>query len=116
MYIGDSFDNEGNRSTVKAIVFDLSAFNHIDASGLQVFVDVRTDVERWAGTQVQFYFAHVHPELIESIEYFLSKKGKQVGKVVQESESSDSLEQADLEANDPGPSKEYVPVDIYFAV
>jgi sodium-independent sulfate anion transporter 11 len=84
---GDAF-GQRSKSVLKAIVFDLASVNHMDASGLQSLVDVRVDVERWAGGPVQFYFAHVHPELIDLIDYFLIKKGRQVGKVVQEQESS----------------------------
>jgi sodium-independent sulfate anion transporter 11 len=86
---GDAF-GQRSKSLLKAIVFDLSSVNHMDASGLQALVDVRVDVERWAGGPVQFYFAHVNPELTELIDYFLVKKGKQVGKVIQEQESSSS--------------------------
>jgi sodium-independent sulfate anion transporter 11 len=84
---GNAF-GQRSKSVLKAIVLDLASVNHMDASGLQSLVDVRVDVERWAGGPVQFYFAHVHPELIDLVDYFLIKKGRQVGKVVQEQEST----------------------------
>ena len=62
--------NQHKKNILRALVFDLSAVNHIDATGLQILIDARSDVENWAGDKVPFFFAHVHPEVRSSIEYF----------------------------------------------
>jgi sodium-independent sulfate anion transporter 11 len=63
-------ETHSKRNVLRALVFDLSAVNHIDATGLQILIDARADVESWAGEKVPFFFAHVHPEVRSSIEYF----------------------------------------------
>jgi sodium-independent sulfate anion transporter 11 len=60
------------KPVLEAIVFDFSAVNGIDATGVQTLVDIRRGVERFAGHEVFFYFAHVHPRLERVLHYFLS--------------------------------------------
>jgi sodium-independent sulfate anion transporter 11 len=56
---------------LEAIVFDFSAVNGIDATGLQTLVDIKREVENYSGGRVLFYFAHVHPQFRRVLQYFL---------------------------------------------
>ncbi|KAJ3073165.1 hypothetical protein HDU98_002137 [Podochytrium sp. JEL0797] len=44
---------------LRAVVFDFSAVNHIDYTGLQTLLDCKEDLERFAGRSVPFHFTHV---------------------------------------------------------
>jgi sodium-independent sulfate anion transporter 11 len=62
--------------SLKAIIFDFSSVNYMDASGVQLLMDIKSDAERWTASCVYLLFTNVHNELVEDIEYFL-KKSKQ---------------------------------------
>jgi sodium-independent sulfate anion transporter 11 len=62
---------------LKSIVFDFSSVNYMDASGVQLLLDIKFDAERWSSSRVLMFFAHVHDDLLEDVEYFL-KKSKQI--------------------------------------
>ncbi|KAJ3041220.1 hypothetical protein HDV00_009758 [Rhizophlyctis rosea] len=66
------------KSILHAIVFDMSPVNHTDSTGVQTLVDLRRDVDRFAGKPVLFIFAHVKPSVRPSLEYFLSITHKDV--------------------------------------
>ncbi|KAI8928398.1 sulfate transporter family-domain-containing protein [Entophlyctis helioformis] len=55
---------------LRAIVFDLSAVNWIDATGLQTLVDLKRDLERFGGGRVPFYFVHVRHRFGRVLTYF----------------------------------------------
>ncbi|KAI9329229.1 sulfate transporter family-domain-containing protein [Zopfochytrium polystomum] len=44
---------------LRAVVFDFSAVNGIDFTGLQALLDAREDLQRFTGRFVPFHFAHV---------------------------------------------------------
>jgi sodium-independent sulfate anion transporter 11 len=50
-------------STLLAIVFDMSAVNRIDATGVQTLLDIKKDAESHSGHPVSIYFAHVNPQI-----------------------------------------------------
>ncbi|KAJ3179881.1 hypothetical protein HDU87_002449 [Geranomyces variabilis] len=54
-----------------AIVFDFSAVNGIDSTGVQMLTDLRRDVDAYAGQRVEFHFAHVRPRFERILSYFL---------------------------------------------
>ena len=67
------FDKSSLQNPIlRAIIFDFSAVNGIDGTGLQTLVDVRREVEKYAGRKVLFYFAHVHWQLQSVLHYFLA--------------------------------------------
>jgi hypothetical protein len=66
---------------LNAIVFDFSSIAFVDATGLQVLIDARSDADRWAGQPVPFYFAHVKPTARKTVEYFLSLDKKERGAI-----------------------------------
>ncbi|KAJ3324359.1 hypothetical protein HDU76_013439 [Blyttiomyces sp. JEL0837] len=47
------------RPHLRAVVLDFSAVNQIDYTGLQTLLDVKEDLERFAGGRIPFHFAHV---------------------------------------------------------
>ncbi|KAJ3274157.1 Sulfate permease 2 [Terramyces sp. JEL0728] len=57
---------------LKAVIFDLSAVNNIDSTGLQTLVDIRKEVEVHSGKKVPFYFAHARPHFQHILVYFLT--------------------------------------------
>ncbi|KAJ3316594.1 hypothetical protein HDV06_003158, partial [Boothiomyces sp. JEL0866] len=57
---------------LKGIIFDLSAVNNIDATGLQTLVDIRKEVEDFAGRWVPIYFAHARPHFQHILVYFIT--------------------------------------------
>lgn len=84
--IGDSFFSEDGEATtsnthssiytqslepLRALVFDCSAINKIDATGFQALLDIKSDAERHSNNQVKFYFSHAVPSVASSLEYFL---------------------------------------------
>ncbi|KAJ3154148.1 hypothetical protein HDU86_004690 [Geranomyces michiganensis] len=56
---------------LRAIVFDFSAVNGIDSTGVQMLADLRRDVDTYAGQRVEFHFAHVRPRFERILSYFL---------------------------------------------
>ena len=64
--------HSNNKPILRAIIFDFSAVNGIDATGLQILVDIRREVEKYAGRKVLFFFAHVHWQLQSVLHYFLA--------------------------------------------
>lgn len=67
----ESFSNILPLPILEAIIFDCSAVNGIDATGLQALVDIKREVENFSGGRVLFYFAHVHHQLRRVLQYFL---------------------------------------------
>jgi sodium-independent sulfate anion transporter 11 len=65
-----------------AVILDFSAVNNVDATGLQTLVDVRNQLERYAGQRVLFYFTHVHPQYRRVIDYFVLKLRPDITPVV----------------------------------
>ncbi|KAJ3053404.1 hypothetical protein HDU99_007985, partial [Rhizoclosmatium hyalinum] len=64
---------------LRAVVLDFSAVNHVDYTGLQALVDVRDDLNRYAGRTVPFYFVNVkRHELNALIRVPLVESGSQV--------------------------------------
>lgn len=63
--ISDAFgsDRPKSLSPLLSIVFDLSAVNRIDATGVQTLLDIKKDAEAHAGHSVPFYFAHVNSQI-----------------------------------------------------
>lgn len=57
---------------LNAVIFDFSAVNGIDSTGLQTLVDVRREMERYSGHSILVYFAHVHPQFQRVLDYFLT--------------------------------------------
>jgi sodium-independent sulfate anion transporter 11 len=49
----------GNLPPLKAVIFDFSAVNFVDYTGVQALLDVKEDLNRFAGHDVPFHFAHV---------------------------------------------------------
>ncbi|KAJ3012723.1 hypothetical protein HKX48_006120 [Thoreauomyces humboldtii] len=56
---------------LRALVFDFSSVNGLDTTGVQMLVDLRRDVDNYAGQRVEFHFAHVHPRFERILSYFL---------------------------------------------
>ncbi|KNC99588.1 sulfate permease [Spizellomyces punctatus DAOM BR117] len=57
---------------LRAVVFDFSAVNGIDSTGVQTLVDLRRDMDAFAGQRVEIHFAHVRPRFERILEYFLA--------------------------------------------
>ncbi|KAJ3251598.1 Sulfate permease 2, partial [Boothiomyces macroporosus] len=76
---------------LEAVIFDFSAVNNIDATGLQTLVDIRKDVENYAGKRVPFYFAHVRPHFEHILVYFINllKPNHEITPVVANAENPD---------------------------
>ncbi|KAI8893259.1 sulfate transporter family-domain-containing protein [Globomyces pollinis-pini] len=55
---------------LNAVVFDFASVNNIDSTGLQTLVDIRADLEKYAGGHISFYFAHVRPHHQHILDYF----------------------------------------------
>ncbi|KAJ3413537.1 hypothetical protein HDV05_007838 [Chytridiales sp. JEL 0842] len=51
--------NGSQLPALKAIIFDFSAVNSIDFTGVQALLDAKEDLSRFAGRPVSFHFAHV---------------------------------------------------------
>ncbi|KAI8902763.1 sulfate transporter family-domain-containing protein [Globomyces pollinis-pini] len=74
-----------------AVVFDFASVNNIDSTGLQTLVDIRADLEKYAGGHVSFYFAHVRPQHQHILDYFYQLDSKHdVVPVVLNDQSVDS--------------------------
>ncbi|TPX56162.1 hypothetical protein PhCBS80983_g04749 [Powellomyces hirtus] len=69
--IGDSNPNPPQLHRLRALVFDFSAVNGLDTTGIQMLVDLRRDVDNYAGQRVEFHFAHVRPRFERILSYFL---------------------------------------------
>ncbi|KAJ3146259.1 hypothetical protein HDU89_006400 [Geranomyces variabilis] len=67
--VSKTVDNKLHR--LRAIVFDFSAVNGIDSTGVQMLTDLRRDVDVYAGQRVEFHFAHVRPRFERILSYFL---------------------------------------------
>ncbi|KAJ3097907.1 hypothetical protein HK100_005227, partial [Physocladia obscura] len=52
---------------LRAVVFDMSAVNRVDFTGLQAFLDAKSDLSRFTGHSVPFYFAYVRPPQINTL-------------------------------------------------
>ncbi|KIL68649.1 hypothetical protein M378DRAFT_71186 [Amanita muscaria Koide BX008] len=50
-------DDNKAKPELRAIVFDFSPVSQIDTTAVQALVDLRTEVEHWAGHPVEFHFA-----------------------------------------------------------
>ncbi|KAJ3274156.1 Sulfate permease 2 [Terramyces sp. JEL0728] len=87
------WDNSSSKElpVLEAVVFDFSAVNNIDATGLQTLVDIRKDVESYAGRRVPFYFAHVRPHFEHILVYFINllKPNHEITPVVANAENPD---------------------------
>ncbi|KAJ3052707.1 hypothetical protein HK097_005832 [Rhizophlyctis rosea] len=59
------------KHVLKALVFDFSAVSQTDSTGIQNLIDLRRDLNRFAGRPVAFHFANVPPHVRPQIEYFL---------------------------------------------
>lgn len=55
-----------------SLVLDFSAVNNLDSTGVQMLVDLRRDVDTYAGQRVEIHFAHVRPRFERILEYFLA--------------------------------------------
>ncbi|KAJ3070515.1 hypothetical protein HDU99_002660, partial [Rhizoclosmatium hyalinum] len=64
---------------LRAVVLDFSAVNHVDYTGLQALIDVRDDLNRYAGRTVPFFFVNVkRHELNALIRVPLVESGSEV--------------------------------------
>ncbi|KAF5324443.1 hypothetical protein D9611_004316 [Ephemerocybe angulata] len=54
----DQAENE-RKPRLHAIVLDLSSVSHIDTTAIQVLMDARTEIEKWADHPVEFHFAPI---------------------------------------------------------
>ncbi|KAJ3308054.1 hypothetical protein HDV04_001843, partial [Boothiomyces sp. JEL0838] len=68
----DNSESSFEMPELKGIIFDLSAVNNIDATGLQTLVDIRKEIEDYAGKRVPFYFAHARPHFHHILVYFIT--------------------------------------------
>ena len=59
---GDNSEQHATRPLLRAVVFDFSAVNWIDYTGLQSLLDVGEELARFAGRNVPFHFAHVRKQ------------------------------------------------------
>ncbi|KAJ3075410.1 hypothetical protein HDU98_008239 [Podochytrium sp. JEL0797] len=53
--------------SLRAVVFDMSAVNHIDYTGLQTLLDCKQDLERFSGQRVPFHFAYVRKRNVRTL-------------------------------------------------
>ncbi|KAJ3013026.1 UNVERIFIED_CONTAM: hypothetical protein HDU68_000913 [Siphonaria sp. JEL0065] len=53
--------------SLRAVVFDLSAVNHIDYTGLQTLLDIKEDLERYSGKTVPFHFAYIRRRFLRTL-------------------------------------------------
>lgn len=52
---------ETSKPTLKALILDFSAVNHVDFTSVQLLVDARNQLDRYAApTAVQWHFANIH--------------------------------------------------------
>jgi sodium-independent sulfate anion transporter 11 len=69
-----SFDLEGQNAklpVLRAVIFDFSSVNRIDATGLQTLIDLKREIEDYSGCQILFFFAHVNQQLRRVLQNFL---------------------------------------------
>ncbi|KAJ3256022.1 Sulfate permease 2 [Chytriomyces hyalinus] len=52
---------------LRAVVFDFSAINHVDFTGLQTLLDAREDLERFAGRRVEMHFVNVRRRYLATV-------------------------------------------------
>ncbi|KAJ3267670.1 hypothetical protein HK104_005720, partial [Borealophlyctis nickersoniae] len=65
---------------LRALILDFSAVNGLDSTGVQTLVDLRRDMDAYAGRRVDLHFAHVAPRLERILAYFL-RLTRQIGDV-----------------------------------
>jgi MFS superfamily sulfate permease-like transporter len=53
--------SRASKPPLRGVVFDFSAVNHIDYSGLQVLLEIREYVERFSGRSVPIHFVQARP-------------------------------------------------------
>ncbi|KAJ3051298.1 hypothetical protein HK097_007728 [Rhizophlyctis rosea] len=80
--VGDWDDQKGkvNLVPLRTLILDFSAVNGLDSTGVQMLVDLRRDVESYAGQPVDFRFANVSRKNERILIWFLktTAKGKSV--------------------------------------
>ncbi|KAI9193633.1 sulfate transporter family-domain-containing protein [Polychytrium aggregatum] len=64
-------DLSGERPILRSLVVDLSSVNFVDATGIQALIDLRHELDRYAGHNVAIHFSRVKPALVRPINYFL---------------------------------------------
>ncbi|KAI8879841.1 sulfate permease [Backusella circina FSU 941] len=62
---GDPEPHDGS-SALYSIVIDCSAMNHLDATGAQTLVDLRTTITRYIGHEVKWHFASISSPIIRN--------------------------------------------------
>ncbi|KAI9348982.1 sulfate transporter family-domain-containing protein [Zopfochytrium polystomum] len=96
-----SYDRERLRAPaqlppLRAVVFDFSAVNAVDYTGLQMLLDLRDDLHRFAGRRVPFHFAHVRRDQLKTLwdvpESAAAARDPVVAGTVQQQEDAVSLE------------------------
>ncbi|KAI9103691.1 sulfate transporter family-domain-containing protein [Phlyctochytrium arcticum] len=75
---------------LRGVVFDMSAVNGLDTTGVQTLVDLRRDIDAYAGYRVPIHFAHVKPRFERILEYFLAitRTDREISPVVPEDDST----------------------------
>ncbi|KAJ3024550.1 UNVERIFIED_CONTAM: hypothetical protein HDU68_008013 [Siphonaria sp. JEL0065] len=56
-----------NLPVLRAVVFDFSAVNNVDYTGLQALLDSKDDLQRFAGRDIPFHFVNVRRRQINTI-------------------------------------------------
>ncbi|KAL2918899.1 Sulfate permease 2 [Polyrhizophydium stewartii] len=103
---------------LRAIVFDLAAVNSIDATGLQALVDLKRDIDRFAGRHVPFYFAHVRTRFARVLTYFAellpatNEELAPVSSVTNESGSARTIVRTDVETGSASVSRQSLVEDV----